>query len=82
MRRFKKVALVTAIVGSIGLTGAGAAQAVDSGDQPDVTAKDAQVVECEQEFRSSVITIAPEVNVLGESVTNIGNFCTVAAPRG
>ncbi|WP_149830173.1 hypothetical protein [Streptomyces tailanensis] len=81
MRRFKKVVLVTAVVGSIGLTGAGTAQAGDSGDQPDVTAQDAQLVECEQAFRSSVVTIAPSVSVLGDSITNVGNFCTVAAPR-
>ncbi|GHE70388.1 hypothetical protein [Streptomyces capitiformicae] len=82
MLRFKKVVLVTAIVGSVGLTGTGTAQAADSGDQPDVTARDAQVLECEQAFRSSVVTIAPTVNVLGESITNVGNFCTAAAPRG
>lgn len=82
MRRFKKVMLVTAVAGGIGLVGAGAAQADDPGDQPDAAAKNAQYLECEQAFRASLITIAPSVSVFGESVTNIGNFCTAAAPRG
>ncbi|MBC9725148.1 hypothetical protein [Streptomyces sp. TRM68367] len=82
MRRFKKVMLVTTVVGSIGLTGAGAAQADDHGGQSDATVENAQLLECEQQFRASTITIAPSVSVLGDSITNIGNFCTQAAPRG
>lgn len=81
MRRFKKVMLVTTAVGSIGLTGAGTAQAADGGGS-DTTVGNAQALECEQQFRASTITIAPSVSVLGDSITNIGNFCTQAAPRG
>ncbi|MFF0157593.1 hypothetical protein ACFYRY_08635 [Streptomyces sp. NPDC005263] len=82
MRRFKKVMLVTAAIGSIGLTGAGAAQAHDAGgDTPDSTTDNAQLLKCEQEFTSSLITVNAPVTVLGESVTNIGNFCTQVGPR-
>ena len=82
MRRFKKVMLATTVVGSIGLTGTGTAQADDSGGQPDVVAENAQIVECEQEFHSSLITVAPSISVLGgEIITNIGNFCSVSGPR-
>ncbi|EKX69454.1 hypothetical protein Sipo8835_41755 [Streptomyces ipomoeae] len=82
MRRFKKAMLVTAVVGGIGVTGAGTAQAGDSDGQPDVTVQNAQIVECEQQFSSSLITIAPSVSLFGDSITNIGNFCTVTAQRG
>ena len=82
VRRFKKVMLVTAAIGSIGLTGAGAAQAHDAGgDTPDANVDNAQLLKCEQEFTNSVITVSIPVTVLGESVTNVGNFCTQVAPR-
>jgi hypothetical protein len=82
VRRFKKVMLVTAAIGSIGLTGAGAAQAHDAGsDTPDATGDNAQLLQCEQEFTNSVVTVNIPVTVLGESVTNIGNFCTQVGPR-
>jgi len=81
VRRFKKVMLVTAAIGSIGLTGAGAAQAHDAGgESPDPTVDNAQLLKCEQEFTSSVITVNIPVTVLGDSVTNIGNFCTQVGP--
>ncbi|WSQ09317.1 hypothetical protein OG604_16910 [Streptomyces sp. NBC_01231] len=82
MRRFKKVMLMTAAIGSIGLTGAGAAQAHDAGgESPDPAVDNAQLLKCEQEFTNSVITVSIPVTVLGESVTNVGNFCTQVSPR-
>ncbi|MEU0075833.1 hypothetical protein ABZ027_40865 [Streptomyces sp. NPDC006332] len=82
MRRFKKVMLVTAAIGGIGLTGAGAAQAHGAGgDSPDATIDNAQLLKCEQEFTSSLVTVPVTVSVLGDSVTNIGNFCTQVGPR-
>lgn len=81
MRGLKKVMLAATLAGGIGLTGAGAAQAygADGGDAPDVTTDNAQFQQCEQEFTSSLITVSAPVSVLGDSVTNIGNFCTQAA---
>jgi hypothetical protein len=73
--------LVTAAVGSIGLTGAGAVQAYDAGgDGPDAATDNAQLLQCEQQFDASLITIAAPISVFGDSVTNIGNFCTQVAP--
>ncbi|KOU67268.1 hypothetical protein ADK57_16915 [Streptomyces sp. MMG1533] len=81
MRRFNKVMLVTAAIGSLGLTGAGAAQAHGAdGDSPDATIENAQLLKCEQEFTASLVTVNAPVTVLGESVTNIGNFCTQVGP--
>ncbi|MEU2283147.1 hypothetical protein ABZ614_14660 [Streptomyces sp. NPDC013178] len=82
MRMFKKVMLVTTAISSIGLTGAGVAQAHnDGGDQPDATIENAQFLNCEQAFNSSLITVSVPVTIGGDSITNIGNFCTQAAPR-
>jgi hypothetical protein len=81
VRRLKKVMLVTAAVGSLGLTGAGAAQAHDAGgDSPDTAIDNTQLLKCEQDFTASLITVAVPVTILGESVTNIGNFCTQVGP--
>ena len=83
VRMFKKVMLVTTAISSIGLTGAGVAQAHDDGDQPDVAIDNAQFLNCEQEFTASLVTVNAPVSVLGESVTNVGNFCQqVAVPDG
>lgn len=78
---FKKVMLVTTAISSIGLTGAGVAQAHnDGGDPPDAGIENAQFLNCEQAFTSSLITISAPVSVGGDSITNIGNFCTQVAP--
>ena len=83
VHRFKKIMLVTTAIGSISLSGAGAAQAHDPGDgQPDAAIDNAQFLKCDQEFSASLITVSPTINVLGDSVTNIGNFCTQVAPGG
>jgi hypothetical protein len=80
VRMFKKVMLVTTAISSIGMTGAGVAQAHDGGDSPDVAIDNAQFLHCEQEFDAgSLLTVNAPVTVLGESVTNIGNFCTQVA---
>ncbi|MET8246312.1 hypothetical protein ABZV31_18945 [Streptomyces sp. NPDC005202] len=82
MRRFKKVMLVTTVLGGVGLTATGAAQAADCGGDPPHTAIDnAQLLDCEQQFQSGLITINAPVAVLGDSVTNIGNFCTMVGQR-
>ncbi|MFF9772579.1 hypothetical protein ACF1HJ_02685 [Streptomyces sp. NPDC013978] len=83
MHKFRKIMLVTTAIGGIGLSGAGAgaAQAYGSDDEPSNAAVgNAQFLQCEQEFSSSLITVNAPVSVLGDSVTNIGNFCTQAAP--
>ncbi|WP_338898219.1 hypothetical protein WBG99_23595 [Streptomyces sp. TG1A-60] len=82
MRRFKNIMLVTTVIGSIGLTGAGVAQAHDAGDdQPEVAVDNAQFLKCEQEYNSfSLVEVNVPITVGGESVTNIGNFCTQVAP--
>ncbi|MET8943911.1 hypothetical protein ABZX30_10035 [Streptomyces sp. NPDC004542] len=81
MRRFKKVMLMTSVVSGIGLTAAGAAQAEDCGGKPPhPPAGNVQSVDCDQEFRAGLITVNVPVTVLGDSVTNIGNFCPVIAP--
>lgn len=84
VRRFKKIMLVTTAIGGLGLSGAGVAQAHDSGDdQSGAALNNAQFLKCEQEFTgSSLITVSVPVSVLGDSVTNIGNFCTQVAPNG
>ncbi|MFF9812063.1 hypothetical protein [Streptomyces sp. NPDC014006] len=79
MRRLKKVMLATSVISGIGLTAAGAAQAVACDDQaPRPAVENAQSLDCEQEFTASLVTVNAPVTVLGESVTNtnIGNFCT------
>jgi len=81
VRRFKRVMLMTSAIGSIGLAGAGIAHAADcDGEPPHAAIENAQLVNCDQEFKSSLITVNVPVTVLGESVTNIGNFCTVTGP--
>jgi hypothetical protein len=74
--------VMTAAIGGIGLAGAGIAQACD-GEQPPHTAIDnAQSLECEQEFTSSsLLTVSVPISVLGESVSNVGNFCTLVGSR-
>ncbi|MFE7839306.1 hypothetical protein ACFU53_25620 [Streptomyces sp. NPDC057474] len=81
MHRFKKIMLVTTAIGGISLTGAGVAQAhCPDDEQPDpVAIENAQFLHCEQEFSASVITVNAPITVLGDSVTNIGNFCTQVA---
>ncbi|MET7688844.1 hypothetical protein ABZT06_12860 [Streptomyces sp. NPDC005483] len=81
MRRFKKIMLVTSVISGVGLTAAGAAQACDGEPPAPAPATNAQSLECDQEFSPSTVTIAPSVSVLGDSVTNIGNFCTLVAPK-
>lgn len=76
MRRLKKVMLLTAVVGSIGLTGAGTAHA---DEKPDTTVENAQLLKCDQEFRSLVF-VAPTISLFGDSVANIGNICRQQAP--
>ncbi len=81
MRSFKKVMLVTVVMSSIGLTGAGTAQADDPGGAPSgTTIENAQLLECEQQFSASMITLAVPVSVFGDSITNVGNFCTQVGP--
>jgi hypothetical protein len=81
VHRFKKIMLMTTAIGSLGLAGAGVAQAHDAGDdQPEAAIENAQFLKCEQSFTSALIEVNVPVNVGGESVTNIGNFCTQAAP--
>ncbi|UUU22207.1 hypothetical protein [Streptomyces sp. DSM 40750] len=84
MHRFKKIMLVTTAISSISLTGAGAAQAHGPGDdQPDATIENAQFLKCEQEYRSgALVEVNAPITVLGDSITNIGNFCTQVAPDG
>lgn len=82
MRKFKRVMMTTAAIGSISLTGAGVAQACD-GEPPHTATGNAQSLECDQEFSSSpsLITLSVPVSVGGDSVSNIGNFCTLVGPR-
>ena len=85
VHRFKRIMLVTTAVGGIGLTGAGIAQAHCAGDdQHDAAIENAQLLNCEQVYRSSsLVEINAPITVLGDSVTNIGNFCTqIAQDRG
>ncbi|MFI5687156.1 hypothetical protein [Streptomyces sp. NPDC051636] len=83
MRRFKKVMLVTSVISGIGLTAAGVAQAEDcGGEPPHAPVANAQSLECDQEFdSSSLVTVNAPITVLGDSVTNIGNFCTLVGPN-
>ncbi|MFI6933223.1 hypothetical protein [Streptomyces sp. NPDC050287] len=82
MRRFKRVMMMTTAIGSIGLTGAGIAQAAEcDGEPPHATVDNAQYLDCDQNFKSGLITINAPVTVLGESVTNVGNFCTLVGPN-
>ncbi|WP_307624877.1 hypothetical protein [Streptomyces turgidiscabies] len=81
MHRFKRIMLVTTAIGGISLTGAGLAQAHCAGDdQPDPAIENAQLLNCEQEFSASLITVSAPISIGGDSITNIGNFCTQAAP--
>lgn len=82
VQRFKKIMLMTTVIGSLGVAGSGVAQAHAPGDdQPDATIENAQFLKCEQEFSySPLIEVNAPITVLGESITNIGNFCTQAAP--
>lgn len=80
MRRFKKVMLVTSVLSGLGLVAGGSAHACEGDPPPPRTAVDnAQLLDCEQEFEASLITVSAPVTVLGDSVTNIGNFCTQVA---
>ncbi|WP_307030448.1 hypothetical protein [Streptomyces canus] len=81
MHRFKKLMLVTSVISGVGLTAGAAQAAVCEGEPPQPPAANAQSLECDQEFTASTITIAPAVSVLGDNVTNIGNFCTLVAPK-
>ncbi|MFE9999456.1 hypothetical protein [Streptomyces avermitilis] len=81
MRRFKKVMLVTAAVSGIGLAGAGTVQADDRGGDPHAPIDNTQLLQCEQEFNASLITINAPITLLGDSITNIGNFCSQIGPR-
>jgi hypothetical protein len=81
MRRFKKVMLVTSVISGVGLTAAGVAQADCDGEPAHAPVANAQSLECDQEFTSaSLITVEAPITVLGDSVTNIGNFCTLVGP--
>ncbi|MET8562497.1 hypothetical protein ABZV75_18525 [Streptomyces flaveolus] len=82
MRSFKKVMLVTSVVSGIGLTAAGAAHAADcGGEPPHAPVGNVQSLDCEQEFASSsLVTVNAPITVLGDSVSNIGNFCTLVGP--
>jgi hypothetical protein len=82
VHRFKKIMLVTTAIGGIGLTGAGVAQAhCADDDQPDAAIENAQFLNCDQTF-SSLVTLNAPITVLGDSVSNVGNFCTQVAPGG
>ncbi|MFE9773075.1 hypothetical protein ACFYOV_15620 [Streptomyces sp. NPDC005931] len=81
MRRFKKVMLMTSVASGLTLAVAGSAQAASCDSEPPApTIENAQFLDCEQEFEASLVTINAPVSVLGESVTNVGNFCTQVAP--
>ncbi|MET8562498.1 hypothetical protein ABZV75_18530 [Streptomyces flaveolus] len=76
MQKLKKVAAVAAMVGGLGLAGAGVASAHgghDYDDQFDV--HNLQVVDCNQSFDGG--TGGPIVAGGTAGDTNIGNFCTV-----
>jgi hypothetical protein len=82
MRRFKKVMLVTSVISGIGLTAGAAQAAACEGEPPPPPAANAQSLECDQEFNStSLVNVEVPVSVLGDNVTNIGNFCTLVAPK-
>ncbi|MET7849128.1 hypothetical protein [Streptomyces avermitilis] len=81
MRRFKKVMLVTAAIGGIGLAGAGTVQAEDRGGDPQAAIDNTQLLQCEQEFNASLITVNVPITLLGDNITNIGNFCSQIGPR-
>lgn len=84
MRRFNKVMLMTSVLSGVGLVAAGTAHAEEcAGDPPAPrpTVENAQLLHCEQEFDGgSLITVSAPISVFGDSVTNIGNFCTQVAP--
>ena len=81
VRRFKKVMLVTSVLSGVGLAAAGTAQAADCGDEPPAaTAQNAQILDCDQEFNGSLVTVNAPVTVAGDVKQNIGNFCTTVAP--
>ncbi|MEV5144074.1 hypothetical protein [Streptomyces sp. NPDC052727] len=68
--------LATSVISGIGLTAAGAAQAADcDGQAPRPAVENAQSLDCEQEF-NSLVTVNMPIAVLGDNVTNLGNFCT------
>ncbi len=76
MRRFKKVMLVTSVLSGVGLTAAGSAQAACDDEVPHTAIDNAQLVHCDQEF-ASLVTVNAPITLLGDSNSNIGNFCTV-----
>ncbi|MDH6623509.1 hypothetical protein M2271_001296 [Streptomyces sp. LBL] len=81
MRRFKKVMMVTSVLGGVGLAAAGTAQAADCGNTPPpAPVGNTQLVDCDQAFQSSLVTINAPITVGGDLTQNIGNFCTVVAP--
>lgn len=83
VHRFKKIMLVTTAISGISLAGVGVAQAHCAGDdQPEAAIENAQFLNCEQEFSGSLITVSVPITLGGDSITNIGNFCTQAAPGG
>ncbi|MFJ7332572.1 hypothetical protein ACIQU3_06640 [Streptomyces sp. NPDC101110] len=70
---------MTSAISGVGLVAAGAAHADCAGDPPAPrpTVENAQLLHCEQEFDGgSLLTVNAPISVLGDSVTNIGNFCT------
>lgn len=80
VRRLKKVMLMTSVLSGVGLAAAGTAQANCAGDPPPAAVDNAQSLKCDQDFQSSLVTINAPISVLGDSITNIGNFCTLAGP--
>lgn len=79
MRRFKKVMLMTGVISGVGLVAAGSAQAAECGHEPPPA--NTQLLNCEQTFKSSLVTINAPITVGGDVTENIGNFCTALSPH-
>jgi hypothetical protein len=82
MRSFRKAMLMAAAISSTGVTGAGAAQAGDAGeDLSDAGTGETQLLKCEQTFNASLVMINAPITASGDNVMKFGNFCSRVGPR-
>ncbi|MFF9772581.1 hypothetical protein ACF1HJ_02695 [Streptomyces sp. NPDC013978] len=85
MNKLKKTAAVVAMVGGLGLAGAGVASANGGHDYDDpfpFGIGNLQVVECEQAFDGGAAFGPVTGAVTGDSEQNIGNFCSAVNAEG
>ncbi len=83
MQKLKKAAAVALMVGGLGMVGGGVASAHGGHDYDDApfAVNNLQVVDCEQSFDGGTLFTNAPVAV-GDSNSNIGNFCTVIGSIG